>query len=145
MPESANENVSNKDIEELKEVVRKALEKLTDNEREFITLFYYQGKTYREISRQSGISIYRLESLHRRALKRLKRELRSFVEKRYGITIETESSCPICKSPYREEIDKLINSRNPRDTWKTVIQEIKERYNLIIKTPQLLIGHEKYH
>lgn len=125
--------------------VQKALKKLDEEEREFITQFYFIGKTYRQISEQSGRPIHKLEALHKRTLKKLKRELSSFVQDRFGIEPRLEGKCPICRSPFRSQINRLIAERDKTDTWKPIIKTLRERYSLKITSPQVLVGHEKYH
>ena len=126
-------------------VVREAMDQLDESEKEFVFLFHFMGRSYREIAEDSGRSIGRLESLHRRALKRLKSLLAGFVSREFGLKREKVNSCPICNSPHREEIELLISAKKKRDTWRETIRLIRENYNLKIKTPQTLIGHFKFH
>ena len=125
--------------------VRRALETLADQEREFVVCYYFLGHSYREISERSGRAVYKLEALHRRALRRLKRELRWLVHDLFGIKTPRRSRCPICDSPLRAQIDRLIAERDRLATWRPVIKELRDRYGLTVKSPQVLIGHEKYH
>jgi hypothetical protein len=125
--------------------VASALAQLDEQEREFIIRFHYQGQTYRSISRRSGRSIHRLETLHRRALKRLRRELAGWVEKTFGIDVTREDECIICRSKDRQAIDDLIANRDQTRNWKPVLEQLREKYGLTVRSPQLLIGHEKYH
>ena len=130
--------------------VARALEKLTPDEKEFIERFYYIGQSYREISEKSGRAVYKLEAVHKRAIKKLKRELAPVVRKLYSLDIEpsgakSSRTCPVCNSPFKKDIDKLIAARDKKGTWRPVIKILKENYGLRIKTPQVLIGHEKYH
>jgi len=129
----------------VEEAVEKALEALSEDEREFIQRFYNMGQTYREISESTGRAIHRLEALHRRAAKRLRKELAPLVRQLYGVEGEPAPECLICSSGYRKEIDELIAAKKKSETWRSVIREIRKRYNLKITTPQILIGHEKYH
>ncbi|MFH2049866.1 MAG: sigma-70 family RNA polymerase sigma factor [bacterium] len=71
--------------EQIKEAVSSALKKLNANEQEFIIQFYYMGKSYQEISTQTGRVIYKLEALHKRALKKLEARLQGFVSNRFDI------------------------------------------------------------
>jgi DNA-directed RNA polymerase specialized sigma24 family protein len=48
---------------ELRRAVRAALDKLTEDEREFICQFYFMGRSYREISEESARAVYSLEAL----------------------------------------------------------------------------------
>ncbi len=134
-----------KKIEKLKKAVKAAMDKLPVNEREFIVLFYYMGKTYREISEKSNKEIYRLEAVHKRALKKLKKELAGFVAHEYGLKTESNNKCIICRSKFCDQINQIISKRDKRKTWKPVLKEIESKYSLKIKSPQILIGHEKYH
>ncbi|MBN1213535.1 MAG: sigma-70 family RNA polymerase sigma factor [candidate division Zixibacteria bacterium] len=132
------------------EQVAWALDKLTADEKEFVERFYYSGQGYREISEKSGRAVYKLEALHKRAVRKLKRELAPVVKQLYNLDIvppETSATitCPICNSPSRKDIDKLIAGRDEKGTWRPIIKILKDKYGLKIKTPQVLIGHEKYH
>ena len=142
--ELQNNNVEKPD-EHLTEIVASALKKLNSNEREFIVQFYYMGKSYREISDQTGRVIYKLEALHNRALKKLEAQLQSFVCNRFDIKNNKQSNCPVCSSEYLEEINKIIAGRNPEDTWRPILKILKEKYGIHIRSPQTLIGHSKYH
>ncbi|MCD6250412.1 MAG: sigma-70 family RNA polymerase sigma factor [candidate division Zixibacteria bacterium] len=131
--------------EKICRAVAEALERLTDDEREFVERYYFMGRSYREISELSGRTPHRLEALHQRALKKLQKELTPLVKELYSLTPATNYDCPICASPDRNEIDRLIESRDPTSTWRPVMRQIREKYNIGIVTPQTLIGHEKYH
>ena len=132
------------------EQVALALAKLTDDEKEFVERFYYCGQSYREISEKSGRAVYKLEAVHKRAVRKLRRYLTPLVRQLYKLDLEPgnaafPNACLICSSPHREEIDRLIADRDRRGTWRPVIKILKDKYGLRIKTPQVLIGHEKYH
>jgi len=130
---------------EIRERVNAALAKLDEQEREFIVRFHFQGQTYRSISERSGRPVHRLETLHRRALRRLRRELAGWVEETFGIDVSPQKDCVICRSANRPAIDRLIASRDRTRSWRPVIEQLRERYGLVIRSPQTLIGHEKYH
>jgi len=129
----------------IREAVALALSKLSDNERELIEQFHYMGRSYREIAERSGRTIHRLEALHQRALKKLRTALAPLVKQLYGLGVSTDPDCPICTSPHRATIDRLIQERNRSDTWRPMICMLKSRFGIPITTPQTLIGHEKYH
>ncbi len=131
--------------DEIIRAVREALEKLGEDEREFIERFYFVGQSYRRIAEKSGRAIYKLEAVHKRALKRLRKELRPTVERLFQLRPQACRRCVICRSPYREQIDELIRNKEPTATWRGVMREIYHRYGLKITTPQILIGHQKYH
>ncbi len=125
--------------------VRKALEQLESHEQDFIESYYFQGKTYREIAQLQNRRISRIEGLHRRSLAKLKKYLARFVKERFDIDAEIGRDCIICYSPHKEKIDKLIKNKKKQETWKNIIKILKEKYQIQIKTPQVLIGHQKYH
>jgi len=64
-----------REIEEKKEMISKALEKLSEMERKVITLYYYEGLTMKEISEILNISEGRVSQLHASALLRMKKEI----------------------------------------------------------------------
>ncbi|MFH1372771.1 MAG: sigma-70 family RNA polymerase sigma factor [bacterium] len=130
---------------EIRSQVSRALEALNDEERELIVHFYLMGKSYRELSDRTGRSVHKLEALHKRAVKKLRKKLAGFVEQRFGVVAASHSDCPICNSPYAAEIDRLISNRDKTTTWKPLITTLREKYDLKIGSPQTLIGHEKYH
>ena len=107
--------------------------------------FYYMGESYREISEKTGRAIYKLTALHNRSIKKLKNRLAVFVRERFGVKNKKIGKCPVCDSEYRGEIDEIIANRDKKATWKPVIKLLKDRYGLVINTPQVLIGHTKYH
>jgi hypothetical protein len=130
---------------EIRSRVREALERLSVQEREFIAQFYFMGRSYREISEQSGRPIYKLEALHKRAVKKLKKELGGFVRERFGVETGSDADCLICRSPHVAEINRLISRRDKTTTWKPIIKTLRNKYGLKVSSPQMLIGHEKYH
>ncbi len=125
--------------------VREAISKLSLSEREFIERYYFQGQSYREISSDCGRKLSRIEGLHRQALARLKKNLAGFTRQQFGIESDIGRNCLICRSADRQKIDRLIMNKNERETWKKIIKILKTKFNILIKTPQVLIGHQKYH
>ncbi len=125
--------------------VRQAMEKLDDQEKEFVIQFYFMGRGYRQLSEKSGRPVHKLEALHKRAVKKLRKELVAFVQERFGLEPEPTGGCAICRSPHVDEIDRIIRGRDRRATWRPVIKLLREVYGLKVSSPQILIGHEKYH
>jgi hypothetical protein len=128
-----------------REAVVTALAALESEERELIERLYYMGQSYREVSEASGRAVHRLEAIHKRALKRLRKLLSAFVRRQYRIRLPGESSCPVCQSKHRAAIDRLLHDRDRRRPWTQVIQRLKRDFQIRIKTPRILEGHEKYH
>jgi len=123
--------------------VNQALNGLTEEEAAFIRLFYYQGKGYTEISQISGRATYRLETLHRSALKKLRLRLATFVAGQ--TTPQSDLNCPLCNHPARDEIGKLLLSKTESETWRRIIRVLRDEFGIVIKTPQRLKSHRKYH
>lgn len=73
MPEQALEK------EELKEVLKEALEDLTEKEQKVILLYYYEELTLKEISRVLDVSESRVSQLHTRALQKMKGKMGSYM------------------------------------------------------------------
>lgn len=61
--------------EEIKELLVKSLDSLTENERKIIILYYYEEITLKEISAVIGVSESRISQLHTRALGKMKSQL----------------------------------------------------------------------
>ncbi len=133
------------DSQVISDAVNEALSGLDEEDREMIQRFHFMGQTYVAMAEETGRSVYRLEGLHRRAVKKLRKKLAAFVRDRYELAVESNTSCPICASPRRAEIDRLISHRDKTKPWTQTIGTLKKEYGIKITTPQTLIGHEKYH
>lgn len=132
-------------VAEIKRQVNEAMGKLTEEEREFVVRYYFMGQGYHEMSERSHRAIHRLRALHSRAKRKLTSHLAAFVHSRFGVAAARPSSCPICNSRYRKQIDKLVSGRDLRQPWRGVIKLIRDRYGIEGLSRSLLIGHEKYH
>ncbi|MDF2906580.1 MAG: polymerase, sigma 28 subunit, FliA/WhiG [Herbinix sp.] len=71
--------------QELKEVLLKTLETLTEKEKKVIILYYYEELTLKEISRILEVSESRISQLHTKALQKMKVRLGSNIEVFVGI------------------------------------------------------------
>lgn len=129
----------------IESAVTEALALLDDSERELIRHIYYSGRTIPELSRETGRAIHRLEGQLVRTLRKLKKSLRPFVRREFGIAGAEHPNCPICRSPLRAAIDQLIASRDRNRTWRPILVTLREQYGLNLRSPQTLVGHEKYH
>lgn len=127
------------------EAVHEALGRLGEQERNFVILYFFMGKSCRQIAEESGRADHKIEALHGRVIKQLRTLLADFVTREFGLKIDRTNSCPICNSRFRAEMELLIASKKETDTWRETIRLIKENYQLRIKTPQTLIGHQKFH
>jgi hypothetical protein len=125
--------------------VTEALEMLSEEEAALIRDFHFRGLSYEDISRTTGREIYRLELLHRRALRSLTVRLRPWFESKDARTGHPQSTCLLCRHPARKEIDHLLHSKRREETWKRIITILRETYKAPIRSPQQIIGHLKYH
>ena len=125
--------------------VRKAMTKLTPLESEFIERFYFCGETVPQIAVKLNTEKKRIKCLHRLSARKLRKYLAAFVKEEFDITVVIGTECILCKSPHRAAIDKMIKSKKKEETWKKINRILKEKYQIKITTPQILIGHQKYH
>lgn len=125
--------------------VREAIETLDPEEQELVHLYWFEGRSINEISKTLGRRQYRIEAMHRRVLKKLKKKLSQFVSETFGIAAETDPDCIICNHPQRAAIEQVLRKKRPDETFRGVYRELRERFGLKISTPQILIGHMKYH
>jgi len=131
--------------EQTNQRVREAIGKLSPLERKFIEYFYFEYKSYQEISQILNKKIHKLERIHYRALDKLKMLLSNYVKTRFKLHLTEETSCMICKSPFRKELDKLIRAKKKEETYKRLMKVFHGKYGLEVKTPQVIIGHKKKH
>ena len=61
--------------QELKEILAKTLDALTEKEKKVIVLYYYEDLTLKEISKIMGVSESRVSQLHTKALQKMKVKL----------------------------------------------------------------------
>jgi RNA polymerase sigma factor (sigma-70 family) len=151
--ESSSSIIDHRDTsaEETEQKVREAVGKLSPLERRFIEYFYFECKSYRDISLILNKKVHKLERIHSRALAKLKMLLTDYVKARFKLDLPEEtdldnrSHCVICKSPFRRELDKLIKAKKKDQTYRCLIRIFKEKYGLEINTPQVIIGHKNKH
>lgn len=141
----------------IENAVREALKKLGEEERELVQRYLMAGQSMTEMAELTGRRVHRLTTQYQRALRKLRKYLAPLVAREFGDAVADERgrdeevyaaeslSCPICLSAYRMEIDSIIAARRPDSTWRPVIRKLRESYGIVITTPQILIGHQRYH
>ena len=134
-----------KEDESVNREVRKAVEKLSSVEKQFVEFFYFEFKSYQEIARILRKKVYKLERIHQRALGKLRIILTDFAKQRFKLEIPEKTDCIICNSPFRRELDELIRNKKEEETYAHLIRIFKQKYGIDIKTPQVIIGHRKKH
>ncbi len=137
------------DAYELRSRVREAIQSLDEKERELIEQVYFLGQSFRSVSDATGRAVYKLEALHRRAFRKLRNNLTTFVRTRFQLDDiageEDCDSCAICSSLLRVDIERLIAGRSRVETWRPLMKCLRSDFGLDIRSPQILISHEKYH
>lgn len=150
-PGVEGEVIAESSQEETNQKVREAVGKLSPLERQFLEYFYFECKSYKDISLIMNKKIHKLERIHSRALAKLKMLLSDYVKTRFNLSLPEEadltvhSGCIICKSPFRRQLEKLIEAKKKQETYKSLIRVFKQKYGLKIKTPQVIIGHKNKH
>lgn len=131
--------------ERIRQMVREELQKLAFHEREFVELYWFQGRSMGEIAVLLGKKPYKLECLNRRIHRKLKSRLTDFVNSEFGLNIEKNPGCVLCGHPRRAAIDDLLKSKKPEETFKRIIKTLRAEFGVKVGTPQIIIGHMKYH
>jgi hypothetical protein len=125
--------------------VRKAIAKLSPEEKQFVQFFYFEFRSYQEISNRLKKKVHKLERIHERALGKLRILLVGFVKGRFGLEVPQSTDCVICRSPFRRQLEELIKNKRKEETYSHLIRIFKEKYRIQIKTPQVIIGHKRKH
>lgn len=131
--------------ERVRRAVREEVAKLAYHEREFVELFWFQGRSMSEIAALLGKKPYKLECLNRRILRKLKSRLTDFVNAEFGLKVRKNPGCILCSHPQRVEIDALLKSKRPEETFRRIISTLQSDFGIRVRTPQIIIGHMKYH
>jgi len=129
---------------EIREEVRRAIAALPEVDREFIQLYWFEGQSIAEIAKRFNKHPHNIEGYSQRILRKLRRLLADFVASRFGVETVREP-CLICCHPHRLEIEEILRGKRPEETFKRIYRELAKRFGLRITTPQILIGHMKYH
>lgn len=132
-------------VQRIREAVQAALAELSEDERELMERLHFMGQTIPELAQNSGRARHKLEAMYNRAVRKLRRRLTPLVKEMFGLESGRDLKCPICGSPHRAAIDRMIAARDPTATWRPVIQQIQRRFGIKLRAPQVLIGHYKYH
>ncbi|HXF48274.1 MAG TPA: sigma factor-like helix-turn-helix DNA-binding protein [Verrucomicrobiae bacterium] len=123
--------------------VRGALSRLSEKEKEIVERFHFCGESTAQIGARLNLSEFCVYATLRQARRKLKRILRTYVQKRYGVSIET-ANCPVCRSENREAIDRLMKTKTKEETWKRILRKLRNEYRLYIN-PRSLGRHWKEH
>jgi DNA-binding CsgD family transcriptional regulator len=123
--------------------VRGALSRLSEKEKEIVERFHFCGESTAQIGARLNLSEFHVYAALRQARRKLKRISRTYVQKRYGVPIKTEN-CPVCRSENRLVIDQLLKTKTKEETWKRILQKLRNEHRLCIN-PRKLDRHWKEH
>jgi hypothetical protein len=129
----------------IQQAVTAELDKLSFEEREFIDLYWIRGYSIQELGQLLGVKPYKMEGLNKSILRKLKNRLTDFVREEFGPDVCERDRCLICDHLRRDEIDILLKTKKTEETYQRIITVLKNDFQLIIKTPQIIVGHIKYH
>ena len=125
-------------------VTRDALRTLDDTERKVIELYHFMGLSPSELARELGVGVKRAMSALRSAEIRMREQLRAFAQEKWNVGV-ADNSCAICAHPDCEKADVFIRDKKSSETWGEVITRLRDELGIVVRTPQALIGHRKYH
>lgn len=125
--------------------VQEAVSRLSPEEQELVHQLYVLGRSIPDLAAATGQSADRLQTVHHRIQRRLRSLLGPFVCREYGLAVGETGYCPVCRSPRRGEIDRIIAAKRLDQTWRPIMRTIREQTGLTVRSPHVLIGHRKYH
>lgn len=129
--------------EEVVSAVRRSVRKLSSIERDVVERFHFYGQSCDEIGAALRISPARTYSVLKQARRKLKSLLSPFVRERYG-TPGPSGRCPVCRSPDRKAIEKLLKTKTREETWKRILSRLKTDFHLQA-SPRGLKCHQREH
>lgn len=125
--------------------VERALARLPSVEKEIIERYYYQGQSIGEIAEALISTVGSVERRRQNAIRKLRKYLSTFVKEHFGIEVRDLAKCVICDSPFRIEIERLIDSKPAEENWRKLLRCLREKYRLDIMAPQTIVSHIKFH
>lgn len=132
-------------VDELRRTVREAVGNLRGIERAVIEEYYFDGMSMGRIAESEGVSVNRVVTSHRQALRQLREILAPFAARMFGIRAITSATCPICLASWREDAEAIIDGKTPDVTWGQIVTRIVRATGWQPKSPQVLIVHKRKH
>ncbi len=96
------ESTEHRKVDEIRREVRAAVCRLRGLERMVIEGYYFDGMTFGGIAKHESVSVNRVVTVHRQAMRSLRIILAPFVARTFGIGATVVSGCPICTSAWLE-------------------------------------------
>jgi hypothetical protein len=131
--------------EEIIDRVQGAIRRLSASEQHFVRLYWFEAWSDKELSERLGSGPKRLRSVKRQILIKLRWMLQGWAAQRFRIAQPRGPDCVICGHPLRSEIDSMLSSKKPEESLGSVLRKLREDFGLSISTPQIVLGHMKYH
>jgi RNA polymerase sigma factor for flagellar operon FliA len=91
------------EVEEMREILAKAIMNLPEKERTVVALYYYEDMTLKEIGRTLGVSESRVSQIHTKAMLRLRGRLRTIRDSLLSAFSEKGSGDPDAPASMAEE------------------------------------------
>jgi hypothetical protein len=132
-------------LRSVQEAVRHAVTELPATERRVIERHFFDGGSLAHIADETGLSLVRIQVLRRRALGRLRERLTLFVQTTYGLGATVRPDCPVCRAPWRQTAEELLDEKTPDMTWGMLARRLERAVGWTPSTVQILIGHQRNH
>ena len=133
------------DYKDFLELVRQKVYDLDSDHRRVIIMYYFENLEVNHIADELGLDQRTVYRFLRESLIMLKASLAETVKTRWPGRFDDLKSCPICNHPERTNIEKIIRSKRPCDSWSTINKKLKKRIGRIFNPPNVMINHIKYH
>ena len=124
-------------------MIRREVMALPDPHRQVIIMYHFENAEIDQIAREMNVSESDICRFLDEGLRLLQRRLIESVHKRWPKRFRQK--CPICNHPRRKEIDQLLTSRKPTNSWGKTNRAIKRRFGCTFNPPFVMINHLKYH
>ncbi|MCI0330867.1 MAG: hypothetical protein L0196_07945 [candidate division Zixibacteria bacterium] len=123
--------------------VRWGLRQLSFMEEEVVERYHLCGQPAAKIAAELGLSEHQVHPVLKGAIRKLKKLLGRFVQKRYGIPMKA-TPCRICDSKEKKSIEELLKTKKEEETWKNVLRKLREDFQMRT-SPRTLTLHLKKH
>jgi hypothetical protein len=98
-----------------------------------------------QIAEIEDVTVNRVVTAHRQAIRNLREMLAPFVAQTFGIGATIVASCPICAATWRVDAEAIIDGKTADITWGTIMTRIERATGWRAKNPQVLIVHKRKH
>jgi hypothetical protein len=114
-------------------------------ERRVIEGCYFDGMSMGQIAEIEGVTVNRVVTAYRQAIRNLREMLAPFVARTFGIGATIVASCPICTAEWRVDAEAIIDGKTADVTWGQIMTRIERATGWRAKSPQVLIVHKRKH